>query len=113
MITIDAQNKSLGRTASAVARQLMGKEGTAYRRHLVPMEQVKVTNVSKISIRPGKALKTSYARYSGYPGGLKFETMAKVIETKGMSEVFRKAVYGMLPSNRLRPVMMKNLIIEE
>lgn len=113
MITFDAQNKSLGRTASAVARQLMGKEATAYRRHLVPMEQVKVINVSKISLRPGKALKTTYVSYSGFPGGLKTQTMEKMIESKGMSEVFRKAVYGMLPSNRLRPVMMKNLIIEE
>ncbi|MEK7606032.1 MAG: uL13 family ribosomal protein [Patescibacteria group bacterium] len=113
MITIDAQNKVFGRVASAIARQLMGKESPTYRRHMVPDAQVKVINVSKISLRPGKALKTSYVRYSGYPGGLKHETMAHVIETKGMSEVLRKAVYGMLPGNRLRPVMMKNLILED
>lgn len=113
MITIDAKNKSLGRLASEVARRLMGKESTAYRRHLVPMEQVKVTNVGTIVIRPAKALATTYTRYSGYPGGLKHDTIAKVIASKGMGEVLRKAVYGMLPSNRLRPVMMKNLIIEE
>ncbi len=113
MITIDAQNKSLGRVASAVARQLMGKESPTYRRHMVPMDQVKVINLSKLSIAPGKAEKTTFVRFSGYPGGLKTESMAKIIAAKGIGEVFRKAVYGMLPGNRLRPVMMKNLILED
>jgi len=37
--------------------------------------------------------------------------MNKVIADKGQAEVFKKAVYGMLPGNKLRPLMMKNLTI--
>ena len=52
-------------------------------------------------------------RYTGYPGGLRKMSMQKLIDKKGFSEVFKKAVYGMLPNNRLRAPRMKNLIVTE
>ncbi|MDQ5969127.1 MAG: large subunit ribosomal protein, partial [Patescibacteria group bacterium] len=54
-----------------------------------------------------------YSRYSGYPGGLRQPTMEQVIAKKGYSELFREAVSGMLPKNKLRAKMMKNLIVTE
>jgi len=59
-----------------------------------------------------RATKT-YSRYSGYPGGLKQPTMADVIAKKGYGEIFREAVSGMLPKNKLRARMLKNLITTE
>ena len=54
-----------------------------------------------------------YKNYSGYPGGLKERSMKKVVADKGMKETLRIAVRGMLPKNKLRDRMMKNLIIQE
>ena len=58
-------------------------------------------------------MEKEYKRYSGYPGGLRHESREHLIERKGFLDVFEKAVRGMLPNNRLRALMMKNLIINE
>ena len=111
--TIDATDRSLGRIASEAAVFLMGKDTPAFRRNVAPDVKVTISNTSKAKISDKKMKTETYNRYSGYPGGLKTRTMEKMIEKKGYSEIFRKSVYGMLPVNRLRKIMMKNLIIEE
>lgn len=111
--TIDATGKTLGRTATAVAIILMGKNKANFERHLVSGEQVKLVNVSKAKIDPRKLDEKMYKSYSGYPGGLKHEKMKAVVNRKGYAEVFRTAIYGMLPANRLRNQLMKNLTVTE
>ncbi len=113
MITIDAKDKKLGRLASEVASLLMGKDAPDFARNKVLDRKVTITNASKLSIDPAKARETVYVRYSGYPGGLKHETMEHAIAKKGHGELLKRAIRGMLPSNKLRPKMLKNLIIEE
>lgn len=111
--TIDATNKSMGRVASEAAKLLMGKNTAEFVRNAAPKVSVEITNVSKARIS-GKKLDTKeYKKYSGYPGGLKTFSMRKVVDDKGFKEVFRKAVYGMLPQNKLKSKMMKNLTISE
>jgi len=56
---------------------------------------------------------TLHETYSGQPGGFKTKTNAKVIEKKGWKGLYELAVFGMLPSNKLRPLMMKRLTITE
>ena len=56
---------------------------------------------------------TMHERYSGYPGGLTYRNNADIISKKGYAELIRLAVYGMLPANRLRALMMKKLTIKE
>jgi large subunit ribosomal protein L13 len=111
--TVDAKEKTLGRTASHVAKLLMGKDSASFERNEVARNKVLLTNVSKIKISESKLKNKEYLSYSGYPGGLKKSKMEKVVEKKGYSEIFRKAVYGMLPANKLRDRVMKNLTIEE
>lgn len=111
--TIDAKDKALGRVATAAAVFLMGKDDPAFQRNVAPNVKVKILNASKAKISQKKMQEKTYQNYSGYPGGRKVFTMEKLIEKKGYEEVFRKAVRGMLPSNKLRAVMMKNLIITE
>ncbi len=113
MYTIDAQNKSLGRVASEVAMILMGKDKADYRPNVVADVKVEIQNASKVKINPKNLKNKLYKRYSGYPGGLKETPMKKVIEKKGYSEIFEIAVKGMLPANKLRPLMMKNLEVTE
>ncbi|MBI2475687.1 MAG: 50S ribosomal protein L13 [Candidatus Taylorbacteria bacterium] len=111
--TIDATGKKLGRVASEAARLLMGKNRPDFVRHKITGGKVAIVNASKAELGEKKLSQKTYARYSGYPGGLRATSMANVIEEKGYGEVFRLAVYGMLPSNKLRPKLMKNLSVKE
>ncbi len=111
--TIDATNRSLGRVATEIATLLMGKNDPSFERHMLADVQVTVTNVSKLHIRKKKQQNKKYAKHSGYPGSLRFETLENVLKEKGYGEVLRRAVRGMLPSNKLRSQMLNNLVIEE
>jgi large subunit ribosomal protein L13 len=111
--TIDAQNKKLGRLASEAAVILMGKNRTDFVRNAIPDVKVKISNAGKIFTTNKKMDQKIYKNYSGYPGGLRERSMKKVVSDKGMKEVLRIAIKGMLPKNKLRDRMMKNLIITE
>ena len=110
---IDAQGKKLGRIASEAASVLMGKNRADFVRNAIPDVKVKISNAGKISVTLKKMENKVYKSYSGYPGGLKERSMKKVVSDKGMKEALRIAVKGMLPRNKLRDRMMKNLIIAE
>jgi len=109
--TIDAKEKSVGRVASEAAVFLMGKNLPSFRRNIAPKVKVSIINTSEAKFDPKKLEDKTYKKYSGYPGGQKEIPMKKIIEKKGSAEVFRIAVKGMLPKNRLQSVMMKNLSI--
>lgn len=111
--TIDATGKKLGRVATLAAMHLMGKTAAAFKKNAVTGDKVVIENASKLSITPKKFSEKTYKRYSGYPGGQKIFKMNQVVEKKGYSEVLKKAIRGMLPDNRLRPIMLKNLEISE
>lgn len=111
--TIDATNKKLGRVASEAAVFLIGKNKADFARNKVSGAVVEIVNASKADVGEKKLLQKRYVRYSGYPGGLKSPTMKNVIEKKGYGEVFTLAVYGMIPPNKLRPRIMKNLTVTE
>ena len=109
--TIDATGESLGRVASRAALLLRGKGEANFRPYILPSVSVTVTNVGKLKIQPAKFTRTEYRRYSGYPGGLKSETMANLALRRGYPELFRQAVKGMLPNNKLRRFILKHLIV--
>ncbi len=111
--TVDATNKSIGRVASEAAVLLMGKHATSFVRHTAPAITVTITNAAKMNIAPNKMLEKIYTRYSGYPGGLKQETLAHVVAKKGYKEAIAMAVKGMLPDNKLKKDLMKHLIVTE
>ncbi len=110
---IDANGKVIGRVATEAAVFLMGKNSPKFERHKMTGGNVTIMNASKIKIHPKKLKDKLHKRYSGYPGGLRVENMAALIARKGYGELFKLAVYGMLPNNKLRPIIMKNLKIIE
>ncbi|MDQ5949177.1 MAG: large subunit ribosomal protein [Patescibacteria group bacterium] len=110
---LDAENKRIGRIATEAAVFLMGKNDPKFARNIVPAVTVEIKNASKALIDDSKMSQKTYSRYSGYPGGLKQPTMSQVIEKKGHGELFKEAVWGMLPKNKLRSKMILNLIITE
>lgn len=111
--TIDALNRTVGRVASEVAFKLMGKNTPEYQPNVAPDVKVTIINTSKAKIPATKLKGKVYYRHSQYPGGQKAETMEMVIAKFGHGEVFRRAVYGMLPKNKLRAIMIKNLSFSE
>ena len=110
---IDAENKKIGRVATEAAILLMGKNLSDFKRNVVPNVKVEIKNASKAAITDKKMQEKTYSRYSGFPGGLKKPTMKEVVGKKGYGELFKEAVSGMLPKNKLRQKMINNLIITE
>jgi large subunit ribosomal protein L13 len=111
--TINAEGKSLGRVSSMAAKILMGKSSVDYLPNKLSAITVLIENASKTKMTQKKKDETIHERYSGYPGGLKTLTNAEILEKKGWKELYQLAVYGMLPANKLRPLMMKRLKIKE
>ena len=110
--SIDAKGRVPGRIATEAAVILMGKDRTDFARNRIPDVEVEVLNSDLMKLEARKLQAKSYYRHSGYPGSLKMLTQKQLVEKKGVSEVLRRAIYGMLPKNKLRPQMMKNLKIK-
>lgn len=111
--TIDAKGKKLGRVASEAAKILRGKDSVDFARNIAPDIAVKIINASQADISEKKMKEKVYLHYTGYPGGLRSKTAQQVVDKKGYGELFTKAVYGMLPGNKLRDVIMKKLTVVE
>ncbi|MFA5778316.1 MAG: uL13 family ribosomal protein [Candidatus Paceibacterota bacterium] len=113
MKTIDASGRTLGRVASEVAMSLMGKTKATFERNKYSGFPVKVINASKLRITIKKLEEIYHTRYSGIPGGLRILKGTETAEKRGLKELIKLATYQMLPGNKLRRVMMKNLTIED
>jgi large subunit ribosomal protein L13 len=113
MKTIDATNKKIGRIAQEAAMILMGKDSPMYESNKVTTEGVHIINASKADISEKKKGEKEYKWFTGYPSGLKTRSMDQMIEKRGVEEIYRKAIMGMLPKNRLRAEMIKKLKISE
>lgn len=110
--TIDATGKKLGRVCSEAAAYLRGKMSTDFAPNKVPNVTVAITNASKLDLSE-RRLAEEFKTYSGYPGGLKHETREHLIGRRGIKEVIVRTVRGMLPRNKLRTQMLKNLSVAE
>ena len=111
--TIDATDRTLGRVCSEAASALLGKKSVHFAKNMaLPMEVI-VENVSKLHLPSRRTQGTVYTRYTGYPGGLREMTMAEMITKKGIAEVVKKTVDGMIPRNKLRKPRMMNLVVKE
>jgi large subunit ribosomal protein L13 len=109
--TVDAKGRTVGRVATEVAVFLMEKNTAQYSPEKVPTAKVKVINANGLSITEKKKGEKTYKNYSGYPGGLRITPLKELIEKKGNEEALMLAVKGMLPDNKLKKFMLKNLEI--
>ncbi len=112
-VIIDATEKFFGRVASQAAANLRGKTSPTFERNQLPTIRVKIINAARVRWSAKKRLTDRTARYSGYPGGLKFVTLDQRLKKGGYDGVFRSTIKGMLPNNKLRDQMLKNLTVEE
>jgi large subunit ribosomal protein L13 len=109
--TIDATGKVLGRLASEIAILLRGKHKPDFLPYKDMGDFVVVKNVDKMKITGKKIEKKKYYHHTGYLGGLKEISLKRLFKTNP-GQVLKKAVFGMLPKNKLRAKQIKRLKFE-
>jgi large subunit ribosomal protein L13 len=109
---IDATGKRLGKVATEAASVLLGKRSPEFARHTIEDVTVVIANASKMDISEKKG-KEIYQTYSGYPGGRKTETLDHLATRRGYAEVLRRSISGMLPNNKLKKPLLKQLVITD
>jgi large subunit ribosomal protein L13 len=105
---IDAEGMVLGRVCTEAARLLRGKHKPTFAPHLDSGDHVIIVNADKVVLTSGKAEKKDVIHHTGYPGGLRRTTYAKLLATKP-EEAVRQSVKGMLPKGPLGRQMAKKL----
>ncbi len=105
---IDARDVVLGRLAVSAATLLRGKHKPTFAPHVDTGDFVIIVNADKVALTGNKrAAKLAY-RHSGYPGGLSATSYADLLD-KDPRRAVEKAVWGMLPKNRLSRQQLKKL----
>ncbi len=105
---VDADGKVLGRLATQVAVLLRGKHKPQFADFVDTGDFVVVINAEKISVTGQKAEEKVYYSHSQYPGGLKTKSLRELLD-KEPEEAIRKAVWGMIPKNKLGRRVFKKL----
>ncbi len=105
---IDAKDQVLGRMATVISTVLMGKNKVSYSPHMDAGDYVVVINAKDVKLTGMKPFQKTYARHSGYPGGLRVTKFAAQME-KDPRKVIESAVLGMLPDNRLQAKRIRRL----
>ncbi len=105
---VNADGKILGRLATEVAVLLRGKRKPQFANFLDCGDFVVVINAEKVIVSGRKEEQKRYYAHSGYPGGLKDKTLKELLEKKP-EEVIRRAVWGMIPKNKLGRAVYKKL----
>ena len=105
---IDAQDVVLGRLAVQTANLLRGKHKPTFAPHMDMGDFVVVVNAEKVALSGNKRADKLAYRHSGYPGGLRSIPIGELLE-KDARKAIEKAVWGMLPKNKLGRAMLKKL----
>ena len=105
---VDATDQTLGRLASRIARVLEGKHKPTWSPTLDSGDHVIVLNAARIAVSSDKLDSKLYIRHSGYPQGLREETLGHLLARRP-EEVIRRAVKGMLPHTKLGVQQLRKL----
>lgn len=107
-LVIDATDIVLGRLASHAAALLRGKHKPSFAQHLDTGDFVVIVNADKVALTGSKLEKKLAYRHSGYPGGLRSQSYAEMLE-KHPTRAVEKAIRGMLPKNSLGRAQLRKL----
>lgn len=107
---VDIKGKVLGRVATEIALMLSGKNKPTFSPHVDGGDYVVVINAAQVEVTRNKAEKKLYRWHTGFPGGLK-EMLFKDLMLRHPEQAIERAVYNMLPKNRLRKNRMVRLKI--
>ena len=109
-LLVDAGDQVLGRLATQIARYLAGKHKPTYTPGVGMGDFVVVINASQMRLTNKRMDEKMYYHHSGYPGGLKANTLRELMRTKP-DRAIRAAVWGMLPHNKMGRQLIKRLKI--
>ena len=113
-VVIDATDQIVGRLCSKVAKLLRGKYKPNFTLHVDCGDNVIIINAAKVRFTGKKETDKVYTRYTGYPGGQRFNTPAELRTRKnGVDKIVRHAVKGMLPKGPLGRALLDNLYVYE
>ena len=111
-VVIDATDQVVGRLCSKVAKLLRGKYKPSFTPHVDCGDNVIIINADKIVFTGKKETEKLYTRYTGYPGGQRFNTPAELRKRPfGTERIIKHAVKGMLPKGRLGRHLLDNLYV--
>ena len=105
---IDAEGQVLGKVATEAANLLRGKHKPIWAPHVDTGDHVVIVNASKLAIDPRKVVQKTYYRHSGYPGGIRSESLEHLL-ARNPERVVRLAVRRMLPKGPLGRSMLSKL----
>ncbi len=108
-VVIDADGLVVGRLAALIATRLRGKHKAIYTPHVDCGDNVVVVNADKVVLTGRKRENKTYYWHTGYPGGIKERTAAKILDGKHPERVVEKAVERMVPRGPLGRLQMKSL----
>ncbi|MBI5081570.1 MAG: 50S ribosomal protein L13 [Chloroflexi bacterium] len=106
---VDAGGMTLGRVATRVAAVLQGKHKPTFTPGMDLGDHVIVINADKIVVSGKRMDQKFYYRHSGYPGGLKSESLRQMMGSARPERVLTIAIKGMLPHNRYGRALFKKL----
>lgn len=109
-VVVDATDMVLGRMASKVAKLLRGKYKPSFTPHVDCGDNVIIINADKVKLTGNKWTDRVYLSYTGYPGGLRDITPARLMQ-KSPEKLIKKVVKGMLPKNILAASLLNNLYV--
>ena len=109
-VIVDATDQVLGRLASKVAKILRGKYKPCFTPNADCGDNVIIINADKVKLTGNKWSDKIYLTYTGYPGGQREITPAKLMQ-KGESKLFLKVIKVMLPKNRLGAQLLRNVYV--
>ena len=113
-VVVDASDQVVGRLCSKVAKLRRGKYKPNFTPHVDCGDNVILINAAKVVFTGKKETDKVYTRYTGYPGGQRFNTPAELRTKKdGVEKMLRHAVKGMLPKGPLGRSLLKNLYVYE
>lgn len=107
---IDAKGTPMGRAATQAAILMRGKRKRDFTPNQDMGDFVVIINAKHVKLTGKKLEQKQYWHHSNYPGGLKNETIKNLLKTKP-TEPLRRAIYGMIPANRLKSGQIKRLKI--
>jgi large subunit ribosomal protein L13 len=105
---VDASGKTLGRLATEAASVLAGKRSPQYTPYLDMGDHVIVINAAKVNLTGLKSEQKVYRRYTGFPGGLREESFARLLARRP-EKVVEDAIKGMLPKSKMGRQMATKL----
>lgn len=107
-VLINADGQILGRMAARAASILRGKHKAVFTPHLDCGDGVVVINAAKVKVTGKKMEQKTYTHYSGYPDGLRKESLGSWLK-RDPAAVIHRAIRGMLPKNRLGDDQIRHL----